>query len=65
MEPSDKPVRVSFTVTLRIDPEAWEHEYGITREASYKLADALRRDVRKHATQSLYALYTDLGVLAP
>lgn len=49
-------MRVRLTVTLDIDEEAWETEYGID-------ADRVRDDVRSHLHNALHSHYVgDLGV---
>lgn len=52
-------MRVKITMTLDIDPEAWDQTYGTGSSAA-----AVREDVREHALYTLTETYAEFDVLA-
>lgn len=50
-------MKIRITVTLDINPDAWESNYGINR-------DELREDVRSHYAELCTQAAIECGVLA-
>jgi hypothetical protein len=51
-----RPVTVAVRLSLRVDAEAWRHEYGVEPEN-------VRDDVRAYVTNAVLADLRDRGLL--
>jgi hypothetical protein len=55
-----KSIKVSVTIKLDIDIEAWAGEYGFDPED----VSGIRQDVKRHVEATVRDQFHDLGVLA-